>query len=157
MTDTFAFTVTISAAEWSELQRRLRFVEAALIQTLRGERRLKEWFSAAELADLALPGIPATKQGLLKRAHAEQWRSRRIYGAGGERFEFHFAALPRHAFEALLDRGHHPRFGGRGFPAFSGAIHPAPRIAGSPAGAGRQRHPALAPSASADHPEWRSG
>lgn len=104
MTDTFAFTVTISAAEWSELQRRLRFVEAALIQALRGQRRLKEWFAAAELVDLGLPGLPTTKQGLLKRANAERWHSRSMYGIGGARFEFHFSSLPRRAFEALLER-----------------------------------------------------
>lgn len=104
MSDTFEFTVTISAAEWSETQRRLRFVEAALIQTLRGQRLLKEWFGAAELAAYGLPGLPGTKQGLLRRAHAENWRNRAMYGSGGARYEFHFSSLPRRAFEELLER-----------------------------------------------------
>lgn len=98
----FEFTVTISAAEWSEMQRRLRFVEAALVQTLRGQRRLKEWFGAAELLALELPGLPHTRQGMLRRARVENWQRRAMYGQGGERFEFHFASLPRPAFEALL-------------------------------------------------------
>lgn len=104
MNESFDFTVTISAAEWSETQRRLRFVEAALIQTLRGQRVLKEWFTAAELAAFGLPGLPGTKQGLLRRAHAEDWRSRAMYGTGGARYEFHFSSLPRRAFEELLER-----------------------------------------------------
>jgi len=104
MNESFDFSVTISAAEWSETQRRLRFVEAALIQTLRGQRILKEWFTAAELAAFGLPGLPGTKQGLLRRAHAEGWRARAMYGSGGARYEFHFSSLPRRAFEELLER-----------------------------------------------------
>lgn len=104
MDNGFPFTVTISAAEWSELQRRLRFVEAALVQTLRGQRRLKEWFSAVELTALELPGLPMSRQGLLRRAQAERWQQRTMYGAGGVRYEFHFSSLPRLAFEALLER-----------------------------------------------------
>lgn len=124
MSDTFDFTVTISAAQWSELQRRLRFVEAALVQALRGQRQLKEWFGAAELAELGLPGLPGTRQGLLKRAHAEKWEHRSMYGSGGERYEFHFSSLPRLAFEALLERI---------IITMPGEAAPAPRPAPAPA------------------------
>lgn len=102
MSNTFDFTVTIPAPEWAELQRRLRFVEAALIQSLRGRRRLREWFTVPDLAAMGLPGLPRTRQGLLRRAHAERWQLRQLYGSGGAHYEVHFASLPRSAFEALL-------------------------------------------------------
>lgn len=102
MSNTFEFTVTIPAREWAELQRRLRFVEAALIQSLRGRRQLREWFTVPDLAAMGLPGLPRSRQGLLRRAHSEGWQMRPLYGSGGMHFELHFASLPRPAFEALL-------------------------------------------------------
>lgn len=104
MNESLPFTVTISASEWAGLQRRLRYVETALIQMMRGKRQLKEWFSANDLAGLHLRGLPTTRQGLLRRAHADRWPQRISSGAGGERYEFHFSALPRPAFEDLLGR-----------------------------------------------------
>lgn len=102
MSNTFPFTVTVPATEWAELQRRLRFVEAALVQSLRGRRQLREWFTVPELVAMELPGLPRTRQGLLRRAHAEGWQTRQLYGSGGAHYELHFASLPRPAFEALL-------------------------------------------------------
>lgn len=102
MSNTFDFAVTIPAREWAELQRRLRFVEAALIQSLRGKRRLREWFTVPDLVAMELPDLPRTRQGLLRRAHAEGWQMRQLYGSGGAHYELHFASLPRAAFEALL-------------------------------------------------------
>jgi hypothetical protein len=102
--DRFPLTVSVSAEEWTGLQRRLRYIEAAFVQQLRGERRLKEWFTAAQLATLRLPGLPATRQGISRRASAGGWRHRIATGIGGERYEYHFAGLPRAAFETLIQR-----------------------------------------------------
>ena len=70
-----------------------------------------DWLSAAEIADRALPGMPTTKQNVLKLADAEGWYGRRAgdgtpliratKGRGGERKEFHVSLLPAEAREAL--------------------------------------------------------
>jgi len=76
---------------------------------------MKEWFTAQELADLALPGLPGTKRGIAKCAiegwqnperewHAERhplgtWRKRDGRGGG---VEYHFSVLPMQAQVALL-------------------------------------------------------
>ncbi len=54
---------------------------------------MKEWFSAAELAELALPSLPTTRRGILLAAEAQGWRSRPRQGRGGG-LEFHIASLP---------------------------------------------------------------
>lgn len=61
----------------------------------------REWFSAAELAALALPGLPTTKGKVLAMArrqdwqradrHGTHWRTRQGRGGG---VEFHLACLP---------------------------------------------------------------
>lgn len=61
----------------------------------------KEWFSAAELAALALPDLPATRAGVLAiaerqswadpRREGQQWRRRSGRGGGAE---FHTSVLP---------------------------------------------------------------
>ncbi len=65
---------------------------------------VKEWFSAAELAALALPGLPATKPNVLAYADRcgwlapdkrdDQWRTRKGRGGG---VEFHYSLLPEAA------------------------------------------------------------
>src|SRR5579872_5320849 len=60
----------------------------------------KEWFSAAELAAMALPGLPTTRRGmqffvensgwLASEKHNDQWRERKGRGGG---VEFHYSAL----------------------------------------------------------------
>lgn len=66
----------------------------------------QEWFTAAELAAQALPGLPTTKMGVLHRAGAEGWAhrqdgdgrplSRPRKGRGGG-VEFHVSLLPEQA------------------------------------------------------------
>jgi hypothetical protein len=73
------------------------------------------WFTAAELADLALPGLPADKRGINRRADAERWASRlgpdnRLLvrtrkGARGGGVEFHASLLPGEARLELARRG----------------------------------------------------
>ena len=104
MDDTFPLTVTVKADEWARINKRVRYLEAALIQAYRNQRQLKEWFSANELMAMALATLPATRQGLLRKAQAEEWLAREMYGRGGARFEFHFSSLPRKAFDDLIRR-----------------------------------------------------
>jgi len=78
------------------------------------ENVAREWFTAAELADLALPGMPADKRSLNRRAREERWNLRlgsdgqalvrpRIGRGGGT--EFHVSLLPPQARLALAERG----------------------------------------------------
>jgi len=71
----------------------------------------QEWFSAAELAALGLPGMPGTKPGVLKRVRHEGWMgasdatrgplARKRKGRGGG-VEFHVSLLPEAAQARLL-------------------------------------------------------
>lgn len=54
---------------------------------------MKEWYGAAELASLALPGMPETDRAFQLRAVRENWRSRPREGRGGG-LEYHVSALP---------------------------------------------------------------
>jgi hypothetical protein len=81
--------------------------------TAGGSLIAKEWWSAAELADQRLPGLPSTPRGVLEVARREGWpraicdtrgplcRKRQASGGG---FEYHFAVLPEKARTALLLR-----------------------------------------------------
>ena len=99
-----SLSVTVPAGEWAELRRRLLYLEATLVQVMRDHHQIKEWFTAAELSDLRLPGLPATKNALTRAAREGGWRCRVVPCRGGERFEYHFSALPRRAFDALIER-----------------------------------------------------
>ncbi|MGY6289635.1 hypothetical protein, partial [Proteus mirabilis] len=43
---------------------------------------LRDWFTAAELAELTLPGLPCDKRSINRRARDERWHLRS--GADGE-------------------------------------------------------------------------
>jgi putative transposase len=74
----------------------------------------KSWYTAAELADLGLPGLPGTKRKINERAAAECWalataangtalaRQRAARGGG---LEYHVDLLPAAARSALADKG----------------------------------------------------
>lgn len=74
----------------------------------------KSWFTAAELADLALPGLPTSKRKINERADAENWalkvddngepRARPRKGRGGG-LEYHLSLLPTAAKGELVKRG----------------------------------------------------
>lgn len=74
----------------------------------------REWFTAAELAELGLPGLPGDKRSLNRRAKDERWQHRRgadnqllaraRAGRGGG-VEFHVSLLPGLARLALAERG----------------------------------------------------
>lgn len=97
----FDLTVTLPATELAALCRRARYLEATLIQVMRGDRGVKEWFTAAELAALRLPGMAASKGAITRQAREQGWNSR---SGLHDAHEYHFSTLPRRAFEALVDR-----------------------------------------------------
>jgi transposase InsO family protein len=47
------------------------------------QQLVEHWFSLPELADLALPGLPSTRQGLQKLAERDGWLCRPRAGSGG--------------------------------------------------------------------------
>lgn len=55
-----------------------------------------DWLTAAEIAALALPGMPVSKRGVNLRAGEEKWPYRERAGRGGGR-EYHVSALPEAA------------------------------------------------------------
>lgn len=77
-------------------------------------REPREWFSAADLADLALPGLPADKRSVTRRAAEERWNTRhdddgkllvRPRAGRGGGVEFHVSLLPGEARLELARRG----------------------------------------------------
>lgn len=74
----------------------------------------KNWFTAAEIADLSLPGLPRTKRKVNERADIENWalavdddgtpRARPRKGRGGG-LEYHLSLLPDAARADLVKRG----------------------------------------------------
>lgn len=64
---------------------------------------IKEWFSARELADAALPGLPTKQTAVIMMAKRNNWPSRPRAGRGGGR-EFHLSCLPPAARAALIER-----------------------------------------------------
>jgi Mu DNA-binding domain len=131
--DGLALSVTIPAADLSRLQRRVAYLEAVLIQVMREKKRIKEWFSAAELVALRLPGLPTTKGATTRHARAEGWAARAVPCQGGQRHEYHFSSLPRRAFDALIAMVVAPLAGAAPFdqvaqvPDLPKAIPPPPR------------------------------
>lgn len=53
---------------------------------------MKEWWTAQELADLNLPGLPGTVQNIRRAAEIRQWKSRKRESGKGK--EYHLSALP---------------------------------------------------------------
>lgn len=96
--------ITKPAAEWARLQRRLMYLEATLVQVLRENHSLKEWFTASELVALDLPGLPSHKNAVTRLGRVGRWLTRSTPCQGGARHEYHFSALPRRSFEALIER-----------------------------------------------------
>lgn len=102
--DDFPLTVNVPVKEYAYVTRRARYLEAVALQVLGDPRRLREWFSAADLAALRLPGLPTTPQALGRLARSERWSWRDAAGQGRAMREYHCTALPARAFEALIDR-----------------------------------------------------
>lgn len=75
----------------------------------------KDWYTAAELAELALPGLPRTKRKVNERAAQEAWALRQgpdgqplarpRVGVRGGGLEYHTDVLPAAARAALAEQG----------------------------------------------------
>lgn len=100
----FDFQVSVPADEWATMIRRVAYLEAVLLQVLRDEDEVKEWFDAGELAALRLPGLPISKAAITRAAASAAWRRREVKGRGGVRYQYHCTSLPERAFEALVWR-----------------------------------------------------
>lgn len=94
-------TVHVDAEEWGYAQRRMTYLSAMIARILRDECGLQEWFTAAQLASLKLPGLPATKSGIAQKAARGKWPARRD---GPQGYRYHVASLPGRAFDALVSR-----------------------------------------------------
>ena len=78
------------------------------------ETESKTWFSAAELAELGLPGLPGDKRSIARRAQEERWSSKtddsgdllvRPRSGRGGGVEFNYRLLPGKAQIELARRG----------------------------------------------------
>ncbi|BBF85730.1 phage transposase [Aquitalea magnusonii] len=67
------------------------------------QAELKTHYSAAELAEMKLPSLPGTIQGIGIRAKTEQWESKKRQGRGGG-YEYALSSLPDAAVRAIKDR-----------------------------------------------------
>lgn len=104
MTTGFDLKVTVSAAEWGELRRRVQLLEALVVQQLRKGQGIREWFSAADLAALRLPDLPTAKNSITRLAREQRWKVREVSCQGGVKYVYHFSDLPRRAFAEIIDR-----------------------------------------------------
>ncbi len=102
--DGLNLTVQVPAEEWAYVQRRTKYLEAVLLQVLKDEGRIKEWYDAGEIAEMRLPGLPASKSGIARIAKAHHWRKRETRGKGGKRNTYHYASFPARAFDNLVGR-----------------------------------------------------
>ena len=101
---TFDLTVTVDADVWAYAQRRLTYLEAMLIRIDRERWAIQEWMSAAELDAKRLPGLPAGKAAIARKATAEHWMKRKVQGERRWHFAYHVSSLPDRTFDALIGR-----------------------------------------------------
>lgn len=75
----------------------------SLMKKLTAVRSMREWMTAREIAASDLPGLPASKWGINKKAKNEGWASRPRKGCGGG-LEYATECLPQEARSVLQDR-----------------------------------------------------
>jgi putative transposase len=84
------------------------------VQFGQGSEGCREWFTAAELAELSLPGLPSNTRSVQRRAVDERWGERRDLSGEllsrtkpgrGAALEFHIDLLPPAARAELVRRG----------------------------------------------------
>lgn len=64
---------------------------------------IREWYTARELAELALPGMPRTQQGFDYLIKKKSWHHKDRQGRGGGK-EYHIRNLPEAAQMALIEQ-----------------------------------------------------
>ena len=72
-----------------------------MLRIVRDRAAFPEWYDAGELADMRLPGLPASRSAISQKAGREGWMRRT---AKGRRVLFHASSLPARAFDALIAR-----------------------------------------------------
>lgn len=102
--DSLELTVHIPADEWAFCQRRLTYLETLLLRIVRDKRHIQEWYDAAELAALRLPGLSHSKAAITRKATLGNWERRFINSGTGKRHAYHVTSLPARAFDALIAR-----------------------------------------------------
>lgn len=103
-TEGFSLMVHVPADQWANANRRVIYLEAALIQLLQDRERIQEWYDAGELSALRLTGLPTGKGAITRMANAAKWVRRPLSGYGGKRYEYHFTSFPKRAFDDLINR-----------------------------------------------------
>lgn len=63
---------------------------------------MKIWFTARELADLSLPGLPVTESAMIRRAKRQEWIRRKRDGSGGG-WEYSLYSIPHNSRAAYLE------------------------------------------------------
>lgn len=104
MSDSLDLTVSVPANEWAYNQRRLKYLETLLLRIVRDGKGSQEWFSAAELVGMALPGMPTTPQAVSRKASKERWQKRKAKLRGTWCNAYHVSTLPSRAFDTLVSR-----------------------------------------------------
>lgn len=106
MTDTpeFGLIVEVAASEWANTNRRLAFLEAVLVQVLRDENPVREWFTAKELAALNLPELQYSPAGITRKSIHHKWAYKTVKQHGRKMLAYHYSSLPNRAFEAFIRR-----------------------------------------------------
>jgi hypothetical protein len=59
--DELPLNTSIPTEQWAFMTRRLHYLEAVVVQILGDRSLLREWYTAGELAELRLPGLPLTR------------------------------------------------------------------------------------------------
>ncbi len=98
----FNLTIHVPADDWAYCQRRLTYLETLLLRIVRDRRNIQEWYDAAELAALRLPGLPPSRAAISRKASKENWDRRSINSGSGKRNAYHVTSLPARAFDALI-------------------------------------------------------
>ncbi|WP_158259872.1 DNA-binding protein [Phyllobacterium phragmitis] len=104
MSDSLILTVSVAADEWAYNQRRVKYLETLLLHIVRDGSRIQEWFTAADLAAKALPGLPRTPEAISRRANKDSWRRRKARHKGKWFCAYHVSSLPARAFDELIVR-----------------------------------------------------
>jgi putative transposase len=107
-------------------------------------------FSAAELADMKLPGLPASEQNMRTRAEREGWAFVEVAARGknGTRREYQATSLPNEARQALISKLlHNDVSSSAGAHSLTPAVALAPGLSRSDAGFSGGGVPSLSPSA----------
>lgn len=104
MTQSFNLTINIAADEWAYLNRRVDYLETLLLRVVRDRKHIQEWYSAADLAALRLPGLPHSQAGVTRKATAGQWPRRSAGISPRGPFLYHVSVLPARSFDALMGR-----------------------------------------------------